>query len=103
MQLTFETDAGSSEGHKTHGCSVHVVDNGVDTGPLIAQASAPVMPGDEPEILAARVLEREHVLYPWVVNSIGSGDILIRDEGSVITYSEAAVTRAAELKFKLFP
>jgi len=51
-------------GVKVHGCSVHWVTEGVDAGEPIGQAVVPVLPGDTPETLAARVLEAEHVLYP---------------------------------------
>jgi phosphoribosylglycinamide formyltransferase-1 len=51
-------------GMKLHGCSVHWVTSGVDEGPLIGQAAVPVLPGDNEETLAARVLSAEHRLYP---------------------------------------
>ena len=51
-------------GHARHGCTVHWVVEGVDEGPVIAQAEVPILPGDTPDILAARVLEAEHRLYP---------------------------------------
>jgi phosphoribosylglycinamide formyltransferase-1 len=47
-----------------HGCSVHYVTPELDAGPVIAQDAIPVLPGDTADSLAARVLEREHVLYP---------------------------------------
>ncbi|MGY6531999.1 phosphoribosylglycinamide formyltransferase [Glycocaulis sp.] len=53
-------EAGESE----HGCTVHWVTPGMDEGPVIAQARVPVLPGDTPETLAARVLVEEHLLYP---------------------------------------
>lgn len=46
------------------GCSVHLVTEGVDEGPVLGQARCPILPGDTPETLAARVLECEHKLYP---------------------------------------
>ena len=46
------------------GCSVHLVTEGVDEGPVLAQARVPVRPDDTPESLAARVLAAEHTLYP---------------------------------------
>jgi phosphoribosylglycinamide formyltransferase 1 len=49
---------------KVHGCTVHFVSEELDGGPIIAQAAVPVLASDTPETLAARVLEREHVLYP---------------------------------------
>lgn len=48
----------------THGCTVHLVTDGVDEGPILAQASVPVLAGDDEETLAARVLVQEHRLYP---------------------------------------
>lgn len=46
------------------GCTVHLVTEGVDAGPVLAQARVPVLPGDDEAALAARVLEQEHRLYP---------------------------------------
>jgi phosphoribosylglycinamide formyltransferase-1 len=51
-------------GVKIHGCTVHLVSEGVDEGPILGQAAVPVLPGDDAESLAARVLEAEHRLYP---------------------------------------
>src|SRR5918912_2544292 len=47
-------------GVRTTGCTVHLVDAGTDTGPIIAQAAVPVLPGDTRDALAARILVREH-------------------------------------------
>ena len=47
-----------------HGCTVHMVVPEVDAGPILAQARVPVLPGDTPATLAARVLAEEHRLYP---------------------------------------
>lgn len=55
-----------------HGCSVHWVTAGVDEGPVIAQAHVPVLAGDTPDSLAARVLEQEHQLYPQAVRTIAT-------------------------------
>jgi phosphoribosylglycinamide formyltransferase 1 len=52
-----------ADGAKHHGCTVHWVSAGVDEGETIAQAEVPVLPGDTPESLAARVLQEEHRLY----------------------------------------
>ena len=51
-------------GDTRHGCTVHLVTDGVDEGPILGQAEVPVLPGDTPSALAARVLEQEHRLYP---------------------------------------
>ena len=51
-------------GAETHGATVHFVTEELDGGPIIAQARVPVLAGDDPDTLAARVLEREHVILP---------------------------------------
>lgn len=51
-------------GVKIAGCTVHFVSADVDSGPIIGQAAVPVLPGDNEEKLAARILEQEHKLYP---------------------------------------
>ncbi|MEL6566903.1 MAG: phosphoribosylglycinamide formyltransferase [Pseudomonadota bacterium] len=53
-----------ADGRKEAGCSVHYVNDGVDEGEVIAQARVPVLAGDTPETLAARILPKEHELYP---------------------------------------
>jgi phosphoribosylglycinamide formyltransferase-1 len=60
-------------GARQSGCTVHFVDEGMDTGQIIAQAVVPVLPDDTEETLAARVLKREHWLYPAVLRLLGSG------------------------------
>jgi formyltetrahydrofolate-dependent phosphoribosylglycinamide formyltransferase len=51
-------------GETRHGCTVHLVTEGMDEGPILAQAEVPVLPGDTEDALAARVLAEEHRLYP---------------------------------------
>ena len=51
-------------GVKLSGCTVHFVDEGMDSGPIIMQAAVPVLEGDTEETLAARVLEQEHRIFP---------------------------------------
>ena len=51
-------------GHARHGCTVHWVSEGVDEGEAIGQAEVAVLPGDDEDALAARVLQAEHALYP---------------------------------------
>jgi phosphoribosylglycinamide formyltransferase-1 len=51
-------------GEKTHGCTVHLVTEVMDAGPIVAQAVVPVLPGDTEDLLAARVLAEEHRIYP---------------------------------------
>ena len=54
-------------GVKLHGCTVHLVTEAVDAGPILAQAAVPVLADDDEATLAARVLRQEHVLYPAAV------------------------------------
>ena len=60
-------------GVKISGATVHLVDEGLDTGPIVAQEAVPVMDGDTPQTLAARILEAEHRLYPEAVRLVLSG------------------------------
>jgi phosphoribosylglycinamide formyltransferase-1 len=57
-------------GVKTHGATVHFVSAEMDSGPIIAQAEVPVLSGDTPETLAARVLEAEHRIYPQALKQV---------------------------------
>lgn len=54
-------------GDSVAGCTVHYVDEGVDTGEIVAQAEVDILPGDTPESLHARIQEAEHALYPEVI------------------------------------
>ncbi|BEU87623.1 phosphoribosylglycinamide formyltransferase [Selenomonas sp. TAMA-11512] len=54
-------------GVKVSGCTIHFVDEGMDSGAIILQASVPVLDGDTEDTLAARVLEQEHILYPRAI------------------------------------
>ncbi|MGH9366588.1 MAG: phosphoribosylglycinamide formyltransferase [Thermoanaerobaculia bacterium] len=54
-------------GEKVSGCTVHVVDEGTDTGPIVLQKVVPIEPGDTAETLAARILEKEHEAYPEAI------------------------------------
>lgn len=57
-------EAALKAGAKEHGCTIHLVTDGVDEGPILAQARVPVLEGDTADTLAAHVLEQEHKLYP---------------------------------------
>jgi len=59
-------------GVKLHGCTVHLVTQAMDEGPILAQAAVPVLPGDTAETLAARVLVQEHRLYPLALRLFAS-------------------------------
>ena len=60
-------------GVKISGCSVHFVTEEMDSGPIVAQAAVPVLDGDTPETLAARILVAEHKLYPHALALVASG------------------------------
>ena len=66
---------------KIHGVSVHLVTEDLDGGPVIAQDEVCVRPDDTVESLAKRVLEREHIIYPKVVESLAIGKIQLSDYG----------------------
>ena len=67
-------------GVRVSGCTAHLVTTDLDSGPIIAQAAVPVLPGDTEETLAARILRQEHRLYPLVVRWFGEGRIAIDGE-----------------------
>jgi phosphoribosylglycinamide formyltransferase-1 len=60
-------------GVKVSGCTVHFVDEGTDTGPIITQAAVPVVDDDTEATLATRILEQEHRLYPQAIQWIAEG------------------------------
>jgi phosphoribosylglycinamide formyltransferase 1 len=64
-------------GVKVSGCTVHFVDEGLDSGPVILQKAVPVIEGDNEESLSARILEQEHELYPQAVRLFCEGRIKI--------------------------
>ena len=53
-----------------HGCTVHFVTADLDAGPIVAQARVPVLPGDDADALAARVLFEEHRIYPQALDAV---------------------------------
>ncbi len=64
-------------GVKEHGATVHLVTAELDHGPILEQASVPVLPGDTEDSLADRVLEQEHILYPRVIRQIVEGTLAL--------------------------
>ena len=68
------------EGVMITGTTVHFVRPEMDTGPIVAQAAVPVLPGDTPDTLAARVLEAEHRLYPLALGLVASGEVRVEGE-----------------------
>jgi phosphoribosylglycinamide formyltransferase-1 len=70
-------------GVKVAGCTVHFVDEGLDSGPIIIQKCVPVLPGDTEEILTDRILEQEHIIYPEAVRLFVEGKLKV--EGRNVT------------------
>lgn len=82
-------------GVRISGCTVHVVDERVDAGPIIAQAAVPVHPQDDAESLHDRIRPREHRLLPDVIDRIATGDLSLsplRLDGPVSIPDEALVS-----------
>jgi len=83
----------------THGCTVHFVDAGIDTGPIIAQAECEIDAGDTPKALAAKVLTLEHQLYAWSCHQIASQNLDL--VGRKILFNPEVLKSAKELGFIL--
>lgn len=66
-------------GVRLHGCTVHYVVPELDAGPIVAQAAVPVLPGDDADALAARVIVQEHRLYPAALALIAADAAALRD------------------------
>lgn len=71
------------DGVKIHGCTVHFVTGDLDHGPIIIQAAVPVLAGDTPATLAARVLREEHRIYPQAVRWLCAGSLSLDQAGRV--------------------
>lgn len=69
-------------GVRISGCTVHFVDEGMDTGPVIIQAAVPVSPDDTEDVLSARILNLEHRIYPEAIRLFSEGRL--RVEGRVV-------------------
>jgi phosphoribosylglycinamide formyltransferase-1 len=67
------------KGDEESGCTVHFVTEEIDGGPIIGQMRVKVLPGDTPETLQARVLEKEHILLPIVVQWFAEGRVVLVD------------------------
>ncbi len=73
-------------GVKVAGCTVHFVDEGMDSGPIILQAPVPVLEDDDADSLAARILEQEHIIYPLALRLWAEGKLHI--EGRRVRIAE---------------
>jgi phosphoribosylglycinamide formyltransferase-1 len=70
-------------GVKVTGCTVHFVDQGVDTGPILAQQTVPVLNGDTAATLHARIQEAERVLYPSTIGALARGEVFVQGRQTV--------------------
>jgi phosphoribosylglycinamide formyltransferase-1 len=84
-------------GEREHGASVHFVTPELDSGPVIIQARVPVFPGDDPETLAARVLEQEHRIYPKAIRWFAEGRV--RMDNDTVMFDGAPLTSPEMLKW----
>jgi len=75
-------------GVRLHGATVHYVTAELDHGPVVAQAVVPVLPGDTPDALAARVLVQEHRMYPAALRRIAAGAVAL-ENGRVVDHDGA--------------
>jgi len=82
-------------GARFSGCTVHFVDGGVDTGPIIIQAVVPVLQDDTAETLAGRILEQEHRIYPRAIQLIAEDRV--RVDGRRVTIDTACPPDQATL------
>ena len=71
-------------GVKFTGCTIHIVDGGVDTGPIIIQAVVPIMPDDDVDALKKRILTQEHKIYPQAIQLFAKNRIRIKDRRVII-------------------
>ncbi|MCM8763971.1 MAG: phosphoribosylglycinamide formyltransferase [Candidatus Omnitrophica bacterium] len=71
-------------GVKFSGCTVHFIDEGVDTGPIILQAVVPVLNDDTPETLHQRIQEKEHIIYPLAIKLISEQKIRVEGRRVII-------------------
>lgn len=83
-----------ARGARFAGCTVHYVRKEMDTGPIIVQAVVPVQPDDTPDSLAARVLMREHDIYPLAVRLIAEGRVAIDENDRAVIAGAVAQENA---------
>ncbi|HEX2432177.1 MAG TPA: phosphoribosylglycinamide formyltransferase [Aestuariivirgaceae bacterium] len=85
-----------ADGVRIHGCTVHFVTTEIDSGPIIAQAAVPVMPGDTPLTLAARVNAAELRLFPAALEQVAAGHVRL-ENGRVVARNGDIVDPLARL------
>lgn len=71
-------------GVKVTGCTVHFVDEGLDSGPIIGQKHVMVLDNDTPETLSERILEQEHILYPYCIKLFSKKKLLVEGRKVIV-------------------
>ena len=74
------------DGAKISGCTVHFIDEGVDTGPIIIQAAVPIKENDTEESLSKRILEFEHIIYPKAIKMFAENRLEIKGRKVEVKY-----------------
>jgi len=72
-------------GVKVTGCTVHFVDEGLDSGPIIAQKQVSVLDSDTYESLSDRILEQEHILYPYCIKLFSEDKLVVKGRRVIVT------------------
>ena len=88
-----------SHGARISGCTVHFVDEGTDSGPIIAQAVVPVLDADTEQTLGARILTEEHRLLPAVVRALAEGRVTV--EGRLVRIAQSPGASGADSEFAM--
>ena len=78
-------------GVKISGCTIHLVTNAIDAGPIVAQAPVPVMTGDTVDSLSKRILEQEHLIYPLVLQWFADERTHISDRQVYVDSEESQI------------
>lgn len=77
--------AAIEHGAKFSGCTVHFVDEDMDTGPIISQAVVPILDGDTEDTLSARILKQEHVIYSRAIQLYAEGRLTVEGRRVIVT------------------
>ncbi len=88
-----------AKGVRISGCTVHLVDSGIDTGPILAQAAVSVLPGDDAASLHARIQRAEHRLLPAVIDRVAAAEVVLGERpvwASTVAFSDALLLSPSE-------
>ena len=84
--------AALEHGVKFSGCTVHFVDEGMDTGPIIIQAVVPILNTDTEDTLSARILKQEHVIYSRAIQLFAEGRLVVQGRRVVVSNGKTSTT-----------